>query len=114
MTITTVKVSILLMLHRLFAVTRLRFVLIAVSIFQVCWGIAFSMVFVFQCAPIQGAFSVSRSNCIDIYAALMVAGISNIIADIVILGLPIYIVRGLQMPYQKKLAVMGIFAIGGL
>lgn len=114
MAITAVKASILLTLHRLFAAARLSLVLILIGIFQVCWCIAFTLVFVFQCAPIWQAFQMAGTKCIEVRAVLIASSVSNIIGDFVILVLPLWIIWHLQISRPKKLALTGIFTIGGL
>jgi hypothetical protein len=47
-------------------------------------------------------------------AALFGLGIANVVNDILILALPIYMVQQLQMKTSKKISLVAIFLMGGL
>lgn len=115
--ITMVKVSILLMMHRLFvpSIWHVTFViLILIGGFQICWCITFLVVNAFQCKPVQIFWDLGSGHCINNRTAIIVLGITNVTADVVILILPIYIIWGLQMHVRQKLVLTGIFMIGAL
>ena len=54
------------------------------------------------------------SNCIDLIKFYGWSAIPNILTDVAILLLPIRKVWNLQMTAERKLAVLGMFLIGGL
>lgn len=103
------------MLHRLFAASRLHVIIVITGILQLCWGLTFSLVFAFQCRPIQRPWKLSGpAKCINTRALGIASGVINIIVDVVILILPQYIVWNLQIRRGEKLALTGIFIVGAL
>lgn len=53
-------------------------------------------------------------KCIDIKAYYAGIAGSNMGLDVVMLGFPIYMVWGLRLPLAQKIALTGIFLLGGL
>jgi hypothetical protein len=53
-------------------------------------------------------------RCIDLNLFLFVTAILNMVFDATTLALPIPVVWRLKMPWTKKLAVSGVFLLGGL
>lgn len=122
LTITMVKISILLLYRRVFDVRKCRIattVLLGVCIF---WGIAAMFVLVFQCQPMAGMWNPAdmfTSKCIDIKAYYAGIAGSNMGLDIIILATPIYMVwgyngTGLRLKTSQKLMLTGVFLLGGL
>jgi hypothetical protein len=52
--------------------------------------------------------------CINISAALYAATGTNFVADLLVWGLPIAPLWALQMQFSRKIAIIGIFLLGGL
>lgn len=69
---------------------------------------------VFSCTPIQGFWDHSiPSKCIDPSKFYIGITAGNIVFDVLTVALPVYEVWRLQMGREKKLAVTGIFLLGG-
>ncbi|KAK3935773.1 integral membrane [Diplogelasinospora grovesii] len=111
-----IKCSILTMYYRIFPTrfmktgTRLLFVLVA------AWWVAVMLVTIFQCMPVQKAWDpyMEDGTCLEKEKFFLGNAIPNIITDILILGLPTFEVVRLQVTRSQKVAITGIFLLGGL
>ncbi len=113
--ITVVKVSILLFYRRLFDTDRFKRTSAAVVAFVVAYCLTFMIGTIFQCTPVRYMWVKSiDGHCMNTPVFLLVGSILNILTDIVIVILPIPIVWSLQVTRQQKMALSGIFLLGGL
>lgn len=116
-TITLVNVSILLLYRRIFDTRNFRIITGVLMGLCVAWGFATSLVIIFQCHPISGMWNPAyaySSQCINIKAFYTGSSGAHIAFDVIILSLPLYMVIGLKLPFAQKLALAGIFLLGGL
>ena len=119
-TITVVKLSILCFYRHIFSTPKFRQIISGVgAVCMVWWILSFFMV-IFQCTPIDAAWKLhlrgtpGAATCIDAGKLLQGCEIANVVIDLAILSLPIYMVRSLQMKATKKASVIAIFLLGGL
>ncbi|KAF3212981.1 hypothetical protein TWF106_007508 [Orbilia oligospora] len=89
-------------------------------ILSVCWTMFILTIFisVFQCNPIDGAWSfrimyLGRSSCVDMQAYLYASTAVNIFTDGIVVILPIVPITRLRLPKRKKIAVCLLFLVGG-
>ncbi|ORY07908.1 hypothetical protein BCR34DRAFT_603713 [Clohesyomyces aquaticus] len=112
------KLSVAFLYKRIFATHR--FILAAWTMiwFLVLWILAFTLVALFPCAPIHvywsGSAAAQDAKCINLPAMYIVNKATNAILDLATLILPIACIYRLQIPLRQKLAIVGIFALGGL
>lgn len=116
--VTLARHSILLFYSRIFATpTRTFKAMLYIAYFlNLGWGIAFFFVYMFQCTPIDAVWNSvqgKRAHCVndvvnDYYAVI------SIIVDVVVLAIPWPVVWKLKMPVRQKVAVSGIFLLGGM
>ncbi|KAI9823079.1 MAG: hypothetical protein M1826_000283 [Phylliscum demangeonii] len=113
--ITVTKLSILLLYRYLFAVRPFRFAVYAVGLYVTACGITQFFVTIFQCRPIQRSWDYVhvQGSCIQGLLFFYAAAILNLIADLVILLLPMPVVWRLQITWRQKLALTAIFVLGG-
>ena len=81
------------------------------------WWLAICLISVFQCQPIQKAWGgpiTDKGKCIDKGKWFLGVAIPNIVTDAAILFLPVYEIWHLQVSKGRKLAIAGIFLMGGL
>lgn len=83
------------------------------------FGIAISLASIFGCDPINVFWSANPElvldKCIDLRALWYTNAGFNIATDIAVVGLPIYVLRDLQMVSKiQKWAVNAIFLVGGV
>jgi len=109
-----IKFSILLFYGRIFVVKRFRIALWMVGGVVLGWLISMNMVVIFQCSPIHKTWDVmTPGKCINIDAWFLGQAIPNIATDIFILSMPIPMIWKLQIPNTQKVALCGIFLLGG-
>ncbi|KAK1140309.1 hypothetical protein N8T08_010512 [Aspergillus melleus] len=115
--ITLIKLSILLFYRSVFSIRsflRLTWAAVALSII---WYIVVTFLLIFQCNPIHAAWDMtlkmSTAKCMSPGRLVFGIEIGNMVVDILILLLPVYMVQQLQMKTAKKASVIGIFLLGG-
>ncbi len=114
----TTKLGILLMYHRIFAVsTAFRYQLFVVSGLAVGWWVGCTVAILMECLPLEwnwiNALADSR-HCFNHNIFRMATGICEIILDVLILIMPISVVVRMRLSRAQKLTVSGIFLLGGL
>lgn len=117
LTITLVKVSVLLLYRRIFATPNFRRISLIIGALSVAWCIATILGQIFLCRPISASWHpdlLFTDKCNDVQAYLTAITISNVLIDVVILCLPIHMVSKLRLPTRKKIVVSGIFMLGSL
>lgn len=110
------KISILLLYLRIFAVhtwfRRIDHILIG-SVTAYMTAAVFAAVF--QCTPVTRAWDKSiTGTCISIEENWYANAGFAIATDVIILVLPVRLIVRLSLPTGDKIAVLGVFLIGGL
>lgn len=117
-TISTVKLSILLFYQHIFSVPSFRRLVRILAALCVVWLLVTFFIIIFQCSPIRAAWvfelQMTTAKCIPAGNIILGLELSNVILDILILCLPIYMIQRLQLPRSRKIIVSGIFLLGGL
>ncbi|KAH9871546.1 hypothetical protein J1614_005801 [Plenodomus biglobosus] len=115
-TITLIKVSILISFKRIFG--HIPWVMKCIYIIGglcVGWGIGIFLTVVFQCNPVDKVWlPLKPGHCIELIPFLWGNSISNNLLDWSILLLPIIPVWGLQMESRQKALVLCAFFLGSL
>ncbi|KAK8873997.1 hypothetical protein PGQ11_004511 [Apiospora arundinis] len=111
-----VKSSLLLLLLRLFGQKPgVRRFVIWVNTINLASLVSILFAIVFQCFPLQKAWKPQLEGfCVDRRILLVSASAVNIVLDLLILGLPLRIFIGLQIPKRTKIALMFLFLLGFL
>ncbi|KAH8655846.1 hypothetical protein BX600DRAFT_553013 [Xylariales sp. PMI_506] len=114
------KIAILLLYQRIFEVgSTARWFWWAIKI---CLGLAVSaegaylIVICVQCVPLAGMWdtSITDAKCIDLDAVALTGAIMSIIADLVLITLPMTVIFKLQIDRRKRIAVSFVFAIASV
>ena len=88
-----------------------------IGAFVGAWGVGVLITGIFSCKPIRGYWEPAMlppPKCIDPRAFFISNSVLNILADVAILCLPVGRVWHLQMSRWSKIAVSGMFLLGGL
>ncbi|KAL9021143.1 MAG: hypothetical protein Q9185_001682 [Variospora sp. 1 TL-2023] len=114
----TARLSILYFYHRLFpresAPRWWRTCLYIVTFFVIGWFIAGLCCVTFICTPISYYWTrTGNGHCINEMAVMYLSAALTIVADILILLLPLPVIWNLHMRRSKKIGVMTIFLLGG-
>ena len=115
-TITPAKISILLFYLRIFGTPRFRILSYVVGSLVLATGIGVFFATVFQCVPLERAWNNSTrgGSCFDQQAFYRYVSLPHIVTDLLILIMPLPFVWGLQKRLAQKLALTGVFLLGGL
>lgn len=109
------KTSVCLLYMRIFSIRKFRLITQTILGIVITWTIALFFATLFQCYPITALIEPVYGNaCFNVIAFDYAVSISDIILDATLLILPIPMVLGLQLPPKRKLAVLGMFLLGGL
>lgn len=105
------KLSVLYFYGRIFSVGRFAKVLKIMMAVVVAWLIAFLFATFFQVWPLwcNWIICVASTNYPVMY---VVCSVTDIILDIIILSLPAFFISHLQMNFNRKVGVCGIFGLG--
>jgi hypothetical protein len=110
-----VKISILCFYHRIFFITKgYRYASIALMAFATLWFIGTQIGNLLLCQPIDSFWHRTKpGKCLNFNLLFLATGIIDTLTDVAILILPVRMAFKLQLPVRTKVAVAGIFALGG-
>ena len=117
LTITSVKLSLLLLYRRVFTSESFRRRSLVVGAACVIWLLAEVCAGILQCRPFHAAFDpelLFTDRCIDLRAYYWGITAANVVLDIVLICLPIREVWQLQISLRGRLGLIGVFVLGGL
>ncbi|OHW90118.1 integral membrane protein [Colletotrichum incanum] len=116
LSVTTAKMSLLVLYLRLSPDRWFRIVTMMFIGFAMAYALTFLLLIVLSCRPIQASWDLSMragATCIDKNIVYLVLSGTNIIMDVVCLILPFKIIIPLQMARRQKLSLILLFATGG-
>ncbi|KAI1824030.1 hypothetical protein F4861DRAFT_286155 [Xylaria intraflava] len=109
----TIKMAILIFCRRIFSTDpylKLSTILIVVN---TVWFFAIALTDVLHCLPIQSFWNKNiHGHCLNFNVMNLVAGVIDIVLDVLIWILPIVAVSRTQMPLKTRILVSGIFVVG--
>ncbi|KAI0812924.1 hypothetical protein GGR55DRAFT_687821 [Xylaria sp. FL0064] len=109
-----IKLSIITLYRQLFPTRLMLFSTMLLAIFVILWGIALLLVTIFSCTPVHGFWDIDvPSKCVNSKWFFIGNAIPNILADLLLLILPIRDVWKLQLSRVSKIGVSGMFILGG-
>lgn len=117
LTITSVKLSLLLLYRRIFDTPAFRRRSLVVGVACVVWWVVEVFTDIFQCHPFEAAFdpaSLFTNRCINLQSYYFGITASNMGLDIIMLLLPLHMVWNLKLPIKQKVCLSGIFSMGFL
>ncbi|KAL8645936.1 MAG: hypothetical protein Q9210_006433, partial [Variospora velana] len=113
----TTKLSLLLLLHRIFAINgSFRVQIYTAEMAVVMFWISATVADLLNCIPLEWTWKNSNADpryCINYNTFWLVTGIVESVIDLVILALPFGMVFKLHLDRSKKYGVAGIFLLGG-
>ena len=110
------KISILLFYSRIFKDRLFRWALWITYGLVGCFTFAVEVAIWAQCQPTRAFWdlSIQPRNCVDLRSFFIGSGVPNIILNFIILVLPLPMVWTLEIERKHKLALSGVFLLGGL
>lgn len=108
------KISLLLFYVRIFHhIAWFKKVSYATILFLLIYLVTTTIVSILQCRPIQMAWEKKEpGTCIDLLSFFVFNGAVAVLTDLIVLGLPLPLVWGLQLPLTQKLSLIPVFGIG--
>ncbi|CAF9922699.1 MAG: hypothetical protein GOMPHAMPRED_002647 [Gomphillus americanus] len=105
--IATIRTSLLLFYRRIFTTRGFQHTTTVIMVINACWLLVFIIVTALT-------YSVNRTeqNSIDYPAWLIANGVSDIVLDLTVLCLPLFVIRKLNMSSGKKWGIAGMFWLG--
>lgn len=118
-----IKASVLTFYWRIFVTPvnssrSFRIAIWVIATYVLLWWISIFFATLFQCHPISdnwGTNPLQLPGCPNnINVMYQTAAFTNLVSDIVILALPFFPMSKLQLPFEKKIAVLCIFMTGSV
>ena len=112
-----VKTSILILYCRLFRTPTFKRVAFGVWLFTAAWAISAFVSNLLQCTPVSFFWNKEQpGHCIPnaLITIGMTNGVLSFVGDLVILCMPLPMVWKLQIDRKRKIALTGMFLLGGL
>ena len=118
-TVTLVRISILLLLRRIFETRPFRLLTTFFGALCLAWGISIISANIFQCIPVSDAFVPAvvmgmSSRCINLQAMFYGTLGTGVTLDLVVLVLPLHQVWRLQLSRRQKYELTAMLCLGGL
>lgn len=110
------KLSILALYLRLFgAVKKFTFTVYAVGIFTTIMSIVMALLITVECQPVAYFWNraIPGGKCWNFQQLVVAVASVDLVTGLMILPLPLPMLWGLQMSTGRKVAVAGLFLIGG-
>ncbi|PMD35024.1 hypothetical protein L207DRAFT_497048 [Hyaloscypha variabilis F] len=108
------KFSILLLYVRVFPIPRFQIILKLAMTWQAAHTIAFLFAVILQCMPLSSLWDpfIAKKQCISLSLLIYIGAALSIFEDIVIMLLPIFELKGLNLGLRKRIALAFMFALG--
>lgn len=112
-----VKSSVLIFLTRLFGQKDwVRRFLLWLNVANISQMVAVFFAIILQCTPVAFNWdpTIRGGYCVDRRALYISTAVFNIVTDILILGLPLWVFSSLRIPKRAKIALLVVFLLGFL
>ena len=112
--LTLVRISVLLFYCRVFQTVRVyRVSFWIVGAILLGWGITFNFLAIFTCVPVNKSWKPNiPGHCLNTHHTFLGATISNVLADFILLVLPMPMLWQLHIDTPRKFGLAGVFAAG--
>lgn len=112
-----VKVSLVTFIMRVFPQDYVRKGGLALIGFMTLFTISGELALAFQCKPVRAFWdkTITTATCFStdtMFGITMYQGVVMFVCDVIIVGLPILPIWGLQMPVKRRLSVVFLFSFG--
>ena len=111
-----IKTSILLFYMRLFPSKTFKMFAWGNMAYTICWGISAFFVNLTVCTPIAFFYdkTIENGHCRNQAISGTANGALSLLGDVMILCLPIPMIWKLHVNLRRKIALIGVFMLGGL
>ena len=110
------KIALLIFYARIFTIRKFRIAAYVVGLLVLAYGLAALFGFFFQCRPLEYIWdrTIPGGKCVWRLQVYRILSPINCITGILIIILPIPTVWKLHAPRGQKLALTGVFLLGGV
>ena len=109
------KLSVLILLHRIFITRKFQIVARILAAIVVAWYLSSVLGYAFMCSPIRANWDTEKhARCGNEAIFTVINPIPWVITDFAILLAPIPLVKKLQLPRTKKIELCALFLTGCL
>ncbi|KAJ3459038.1 hypothetical protein MRS44_015111 [Fusarium solani] len=111
------KLAVLSFYRRLFQFSSIRIPIIVLMVMCGIWLTLRTFLTTFHCLPVQAYWdkTITNARCITHVARFYLGtDLTHCLMDFIILGLPIWEIIRMRLPFGQKIAVLGLFALGSL
>ncbi|KAG4439581.1 hypothetical protein IFR05_004929 [Cadophora sp. M221] len=112
LSLTSIKISIVLQYLRVFVGTSIRFWCWATIVLVALYGLETVITAILTCIPVA-SFWLGGGKCMNRKFIWFFNAALNILTDIIILALPMPVLSSLRLPMKQKIGLMFVFALGG-
>lgn len=115
LSVATVKSSIVFFYIRIFAVNRTyRMVAYCVAAFIAAWAVMSVLVAFLSCTPLRFAWdpTIPGGSCDNQVGSFVAEAVLDVVADLMVLALPLRPIWKLQVNRSKKVVLFVIFGLG--
>ena len=113
--ITLVKMSILCLYYHIFPTPMYKRITIALGIYATLWCVSAEIVVPLACIPLAAAWDPAvPGQCIDFNTYFLSLTIVDLVNDVAIFCLPLWVVHTLQLRLRYKVGLSLIFTLGGV
>jgi hypothetical protein len=113
---TAVKISIIHLYMTMFPGLRFRRVCYATMVLALCYFVSVIVETLAMCKPVQFNWDKTiKGHCIkNAPTAYIVAAVSNLLIDVIIVAMPVPVLWSLRMKTKKKIGIVAIFSLGAM
>lgn len=108
------KLSILFLYLRIFTDKTFRFATYSCIGFIITHSIIYITMIVLQCIPVAAVWTLEPAKCLNLTSIIYSAAGVSIFEDIIILLLPVWELRKLNLSTRKKVELTLMFGLGSL
>ncbi|KXJ87185.1 hypothetical protein Micbo1qcDRAFT_107376, partial [Microdochium bolleyi] len=108
--------SILLQYVRISVLSIEKRICYGILAFVVASGVTWIIVLYFECIPFSAEWNLDTpgARCVNRIATYYAASVTTILADVIILVIPVFLLRHSTLQWYKKMVIGIILAFGGL
>src|SRR6266536_3313731 len=108
------KMAVLFLYLRIFLTPGFRRLVKWIIAIVFLHGVVFVFCVAFQCIPVDSIWTQEGGKCLDSQALVYTGAAIDIFEDFMVMFLPIFELRGLNLSTKRKIALGFMFALGSL
>lgn len=111
--LTIAKLSAMFQFLRFFVIPEMRIVAWTLISIVSMYCVAITIALLCSCLPIESFWiEALPGKCVDFLVLWYFNSSFNVVTDIAVVVLPLYVLKDLRLPRRQKWAVMGVFGVG--